>query len=300
MPNMSAPLTLFAAAALFAAATPEIVEQAGARALVGGPVGVAELGYGPDARQSLWLHSRGERPAPLLVYLHGGGWTAGTPKAGQLAQPDHFTARGAAWATIGYRFVPDVTLEEQLADIAAAVARLRREKPVDAARIVLIGHSSGGHLAALLGTDPRYWAAAGVPFDAIRGVILLDPAAIDATAFLTPGAKGGAIDKHYRPAFGDDRARQWALSPLGQAAAPNAPAWLMLHDAKNIGAGIQSQQLARDLVRAGAGPVFVQPVAETSHVQLNDALGRPGDAATALVDDFLIQLFPSLAEPRRR
>lgn len=293
---MSAPLALFAAIAAFAAATPEIAAQAGPRKLLGGPVVVETLGYGEDARQVARLFTRARRGAPLIVYLHGGGWTEGNPVAGQLGQHDHFTARGYAWATIGYRFVPSVTLEKQLTDVARGIARLRRVRRIDRDRIIVVGHSSGGHLAAMIGTDPRWLAAAGVPFDAVKAVVLLDPAAIDPVPLLARGVR----DRHFRPAFGDDPARQRDLSPLAHAAAPNAPAWAMLHDVNNPGSGYQSQQLARDLVQAGAAPVIVEGVTETTHLRLNDDIGKPGDRATALIDGFLARIFPDMATPERR
>lgn len=297
---MAALTTLLTAAALLAAATPAIEARQGTVRLIGAAMATRDGRYGSDDRQRWRLFTRGARRAPLIVYLHGGGWSAGTPLAGQGDKPGHFTARGFAYATIGYRFVPGATVEAQLAEIAGAIAALRRERGVDPDRIVLLGHSSGGHLAAMLAADPRWLDAAGVPIATVKAAILLDPAAIDVTAFLRPGAGGGTIDAFYRPAFGDDRVRQWALSPLAHAAAPNAGAWLMLHDVGNIGAAIQSQQLARELAAAGAQPVRVQPVSGTSHVRLNDEIGRPNDAATAAIDAFLATAFPQMRVPAFR
>lgn len=301
MRHMSLFVPFAAALALFAGATPEIAARQGEKRLIGGPLRSEMVAYGADPRQQFRLFTR-ERAgrAPLLVYIHGGGWSAGTPDAGAGAQPEHFTRRGYAWATAGYRFVPGVRVEDQAADVAAAIAAARKARGVDPERILLVGHSSGGHLAALLATDPRWLAGAGVPFEAMRGAILLDPAALDVSAILGSGARGGTIDAFFRPAFGEDPARWAALSPLAQAAAPNAPAWLMLYDSGNILAGVQSQQLARDLVRAGASAVRVQPIGGTTHLRLNDELGRPGDSATAEVDAFLDRLFPDMTRPRRR
>lgn len=283
-------ISLIVAAALLLGATPNIAARTGEARLVTAPLTLTRIGYGPDPRQTIGLFRRGTETMPLIVYLHGGGWSAGTPAAGEGSQAEHFTRTGHAYATIGYRFVGTVRVEDQLAEIAGAIARLARMPGIDGRRIVLIGHSSGGHLAAMLGADPQWLERAGVPLGAVRGVVLLDPAALDVTAILGSGARGGAIDAFFRPAFGDDPARQWALSPLAHAAAPNAAGWLMLHDVANPGSGWQCRALARDLVRAGAGPVYVQPIAGTSHVRLNDEIGRPLDPATAQIDAFLDQL----------
>lgn len=299
---MKAMLGMILSAGLLAAATPAVVAQPGPHVLVPGPMVVRSLHYGPAPRQVAQLFVRGKAGrAPLIVYLHGGGWTAGTPSAGSAgAQPDHFTGSGYAYATIGYRFVPDATVEEQLADVAQGIALLRRQKGVDPDRIVLVGHSSGGHLAALLGTDPAWLDKAGVPLGAVKAVVLLDPAAIDIPPIMGTGRGVGTIERYYRPAFGDDPARQAALSPLRHAEPPNAPAWLMLHDVNNPLAGIQSQQLSVALIAAGADEASVQPIQDTTHLRLNDEIGRPLNKATAEIDAFLARTLPHTRRPRMR
>jgi acetyl esterase/lipase len=299
---MKAMLGMIVSAGLLAAATPAVVAQAGPHVLVPGPMASRDLRYGPAPRQvaQLFVREKAGR-APLIVYLHGGGWSAGTPRAGSGgAQPDHFTGAGYAYATVGYRFVPEVTVEAQVADVAQGIALLRRQKGVDADEIVLLGHSSGGHLAALLGTDPAWLEAAGVPFDAVKAVILLDPAAIDVPPIMQAARGAPTVARFYQPAFGDDPARQAALSPLRHAEAPNAPAWLMLHDVNNPLAGLQGQQLSVALIAAGAREAMVLPVQDTTHLRLNDEIGQPGNVATIEIDAFLARQFPETRRPRLR
>jgi arylformamidase len=292
-------LTFALAALAFAAATPAIVAQTGPHALVAGPTRVRALNYGPEPRQGLELFTRGKERAPLIVYLHGGGWSAGSPKDGSRgAQADHFTARGFAYATVAYRYVPAVTVEQQLADVARSIAFLRRQPGVDRQRIVLIGHSSGAHMAALLGTAPSHLAAAEVPFAALRAVVLLDPAVLDVPPLMAAGG-GGTIDRYFRPAFGDDPARQSELSPMKHSAAPNAPAWAILHDANNGFAATQSGEFAAALIGAGAA-ARVEAIAGTTHMRLNNEIGADGDRATALIDAFLAEAVPETRRPRFR
>jgi arylformamidase len=292
-------LTFALATLALAGATPAILEQTGPHVLVAGPTKVRALTYGPEPRQGLELFTRGKGRAPLIVYLHGGGWSAGSPKDGARgAQADHFTSRGFAYATVAYRYVPTVTVEQQLADVARALAFLRRQSGVEGDRIVLIGHSSGAHMAALLGTDPTYLTAAKVPFAALRAVVLLDPAVLDVPPLMASGG-GGTIDRYFRPAFGDDPARQSALSPMKHSAAPNAPAWLMLHDSNNGFAAMQSGDLAAGLIGAGA-VARVEAVSGTTHMRLNNEIGAEDDPATALIDAFLAETLPESRRPRFR
>jgi acetyl esterase/lipase len=293
-------MTLLLAVLLFAAATPAIQAQAGPHVHVAGPVQKQSLVYGPEQRQYLDLFTKAKAGrAPLIVYLHGGGWSAGSPKAGTGgAQPEFYTSRGFAYAGVGYRYVPGVTVEQQLADVARAVAYLRSRPEVDGQRIVLVGHSSGGHLAALLGTDPSYLASAGVPFEALKGVVLLDSAAIDIAPFMA--IPGGTVDRYYRPAFGNDPARWSTLSPLKQTEAPNAPAWAVLYDTNNPIAGLQGGDLVAGLLAAGARDAAATPISGTTHMRLNDAIGTPGDMASGLIADFLARTVLETQRPRLR
>jgi arylformamidase len=291
---------LILSALLLTVATPNIADQTGPRVLVAGPTVARTLTYGPEPRQGLELFTRGKERAPLIVYVHGGGWSAGSPKSGTRGtQADHFTASGYAYATVGYRYVPQVTLEQQLGDVARAIAFLRRQSGVDPDRIVLIGHSSGGHLAALLGTDPSYLRAAKVPFEALRAVVLLDPAVLDVPPALA-GPGNPVIERYFRPAFGDDPARQSALSPLRQTEPPNAPYWLSVHDGANLFAGTQGAELSAALIGAGTMEASAVPVPGTTHMRLNNEIGAPGDRATAAIDAFLARALPENQRPRLR
>lgn len=289
-----------AVAALLAAATPAIEAQAGPHVLVAGPVVKQSLVYGPEQRQYLELFTK-ERAgrAPLVVYIHGGGWSAGSPKDGsQRGQAEFYTSRGFAYAGVGYRYVPGVTVEQQLGDVARAIAFLRQQRQVDGRRIVLLGYSSGGHLAALLGSDPSFLEKAGVPFAAVRGVVLLDPSALDLPPIMA--AQGDrTVERYFRPAFGADPTRWSALSPMKQAAAPNAPAWLVLHDANNLLSGQQGAELAAGLIAAGAR-ARVEAMPGTSHVGLNEEVGREGDRASQSIAAFLAEAVPETRKPRFR
>jgi acetyl esterase/lipase len=89
---------------------------------------------------------------PLIVWIHGGGWTEGSK-----ANPPGlgFLRHGFALASINYRFSQDAIFPAQLLDCKAAVRWLRAHAPtygIDPGRIGVWGASAGGHLVALLGT----------------------------------------------------------------------------------------------------------------------------------------------------
>ncbi len=253
--------------------------------------GTREIAYGADPKRRLdLLVPANAKSAPLLLFVHGGGWSIGDKRTGAGAKAPHFTAQGWAFASANYRLVPQAAVEDQAADVAAAIAWARNNAAahgLDPDRIVLMGHSAGAHLAALVGTDPHYLAAAGVPIGAVKGVILLDGAGYDiAQQMARPGNPVAAM---YDAAFGKDVARQKALSPTLHAPAPNVASWLMLPIDRRDDSKAQSEALARALRLAGASATVLAVPGE-SHSSLNKGLGEPEDFATREVDGFLAGL----------
>lgn len=255
------------------------------------PGAVVSHAYGAESLQQLdFWPAATAAPAPLIVFVHGGGWQRGDKdNATGVDKVAHFTQAGYAFASVNYRLVPAASVEQQAADVCAALAWLRADAArlnIDASRIVLMGHSAGAHLVTLVGTDPRYLAAAGMGMDDIRGVVALDGAAYDVVSQMQ--AAGPLMRRTYAQAFGAEAARQRALSPTWQAAAPNAPAFLIAHVDRADGKA-QSAALAAALRQAGT-PAELAAFAGSGlrgHMTLNRSLGDPAYPATAVVDAWL-------------
>lgn len=263
------------------------------RASTGSPAapGTREFAYGADPKQKLDLvKPAGVARAPVLLFVHGGGWSIGDKAHAAGGKARWANGKGWAFASANYRLVPSATVEQQAADVASAIAWLRTNaarEGLDPGRIVLMGHSAGAHLAALVGTDPRYFRDAGVPFDAVRGVVLLDGAGYDVPT--QANAEMNVVKPMYEAAFGTDPKRQAALSPTRHAATPNVSRWLILPIERRADSQAQSKGLAAALNRAGATATVVAVPGE-SHGSLNKGLGEEGDFATGEVDRFLASL----------
>ncbi|MBU7579162.1 MAG: alpha/beta hydrolase [Porphyrobacter sp.] len=249
------------------------------------------MSYGSDSLQALdlWV-PQGTSKAPLVLFVHGGGWKRGSKdNAVGRAMPAHMLAQGYAFASIDYRLVPKNTVEEQAADVAAALAHILKRADalgIDRTRVVLTGHSAGAHLVALVGTDERYLKKVGLSFADLKGVMPNDGAAYDVTAQI---ADAGAMMKDtYTQAFGTDPARHKALSPTLQAAAPNAPAFLLLH-VQRPDAVAQSKALAEALKKGGAQAEVAGFPGEglQGHMEINRKLGQPDYPATPVMDAWL-------------
>src|SRR4029450_12833743 len=148
--------------------------------------GTVEHVYGTDPKQRLGLGKPASiAKAPVLLFIHGGGWSIGDKAHAAPDKARWANSKGWAFASANYRLVPQATVEQQAADVASAIAWLRANaarEGLDPNRIVLMGHSAGAHLVALVGTDPHYLKAAGVPMGAVKGVVLLDGAGYDVPA----------------------------------------------------------------------------------------------------------------------
>ncbi len=260
------------------------------------PAGAQAMSYGGDPAQVLdfWPASKSGTTsgrAPLILFVHGGGWKRGSKDnaTGQF-KPAHFPAEGYAFASINYRLVPAATVEQQAADVAAALKTLLTRTDVDPRRIVLMGHSAGAHLVALVGTDERYLKGVGLSFADIAGVIPIDGAAYDVPAQMSDGPK--IMQATYGQAFGSDPVRQRALSPTFQAGAPNAPQFLLLHVQRPD--GIRQANALSAALRKGGSEVDVGSFPGEGlqgHAEINRRLGDPDYAPTAMVDGWLKKVF---------
>jgi acetyl esterase/lipase len=256
------------------------------------------IAYGSDPKQQLdlWYPAdhNNEQSRPLVLFVHGGGWSKGDKgnATGRL-KPPHYTGQGYVFASINYRLVPNATVEQQAADVAAALKALvgdYKKFGIDTSRVVIMGHSAGAHLVALVGTDERYLRGVGLSFADIDGVIPIDGAAFDVAQQLRQA--GPRMQGTYTAAFGTDPARQRALSPTLHAAAPNAPAFYIPHVGRAD--AVQQSNALGAALRAAGTPAEVRQFEGQGlmgHMEINRRLGDPDYAATPVVDDWLKRVF---------
>ena len=127
-----------------------------------------DIAYGDDPRQKMDIHAPtgpAERPWPMLVFFYGGGWDSGERQLYAWAA-QALAARGFVVATPDYRLVPQVHFPAFIEDAASATAmagRIAARYGADPARLGVIGHSAGAHLAMMIALDRRYMLAAGAP-----------------------------------------------------------------------------------------------------------------------------------------
>ncbi|MEA5363811.1 alpha/beta fold hydrolase [Amycolatopsis sp., V23-08] len=233
-----------------------------------GPRPVRTIAYGPDPSQvgELYLPA-GDGPFPVVVLLHGGYWSAPHDRRGMTGVADDLVARGYAVWNAEFRRLGDgggwpATFE----DVAAAVDAVAGLDPaLDPARVAVLGHSSGGQLAAwtarraalpggTVGASPGV-----VPVAAVSLAGVLDLAEADRTRLGAglPGVGDGLVNQLLGGHVDDVPERYSATSPiaLGDTGVPV----LAVHGA------------ADDAVPPSYGRAYAERVASAEYLEVAGA-----------------------------
>ncbi|MDQ6773880.1 MAG: alpha/beta hydrolase [Candidatus Dormibacteraeota bacterium] len=243
--------------------------------------------------------SAASRPAPAVLYVHGGGWFMGDrqPSGGFAGQEgalfiplrDELTKRGFVVAAIDYRLVPLHPWPAQIEDAKCAVRFMRAQAArlnIDPNRIGTWGSSAGGHLVAMLGTaGPEAGFDVGQYADQssrVQAVVdMFGPTDLNNTSgFNTFG------QFVVRVGFGRaSAAERSAASPITHVG-PGDPPFLILHGSDDmLVPPRQSQDLAHRLGAAGV-PVALVMVQHTGHSMASPGQQPSTDDVTAMVVDF--------------
>jgi acetyl esterase/lipase len=103
----------------------------------------------------------GDTAHPVVIFVHGGGWVIGDKNLLGLYRgvARWIAKQGYTVVTINYRLSPHVQHPEHCKDVARAFAWVRqniKEYGGDPDRIILAGHSAGGHMVTLVGSDAEF------------------------------------------------------------------------------------------------------------------------------------------------
>jgi acetyl esterase/lipase len=252
-------------------------------------------------RQVLDVYAPAEaRNLPVVFWIHGGGWQAGDKGMVSL-KPKAFTDAGFVFVSTNYRLLPAVGMADIVRDVAASIRWVHGNigrHGGDPNRLLIMGHSAGGQLAALICTDHRHLKAEGLSAAMIKGCVPVDADTFDIPAIIEvaetrwrvhglPPSKYG-----HREKFGNDPAKHRDFSAVTHVAKDRSiPPFLILHVAEHPDTTAQARRFAAVLEKA-AVPVTVVGVRETTHNKLNDQLGEPQDTATKALWTFVREVVP--------
>ena len=245
-----------------------------------------EIAYGEDRRQRLDVYPRpGLNGAPILMFVHGGGWSFGD-KSAVNALPGFAERHGWLLASAGYRLAPQVDAGGCAQDVADAVAWMLQNAAKyggDPKRFYLMGHSAGAQIVALVGIDPQYLRAHGLKPSDLAGVIALDGAGYDAAAELDELKDHPLMRKMYERAFGL-RAADLSATRLVRAGVAYPPFLILYTDRDS--ARRRSDELVGRLHAVGGNAADYLALGK-NHMQINHDLGVGGDPEGARVARFI-------------
>ena len=199
-------------------------------------------------------------PRPVVLFIHGGNWNSGSKDDFLYKAIGRRLARqGFVGVVMSYRLSPQVLVPQQAQDCARALAWTVQhigEYGGDPGRIVLLGHSAGGGLAALLalGSDSLL-APHGLPANAVHAALLDDPAGLDMLDYLTKLQYPG--DGQYLIPFSRDPAVWRAASAIYHVRAGAPPISLYIGGETFPSIRSSSRRFADRLVQLGAAPKYV-------------------------------------------
>ena len=146
-------------------------ESARVRGIIQGNLDVP---YGPTKDEVLDIFPAEAGGAPIAVFIHGGAWQRGDKGAASYPA-ESFVPAGVTYIATNFSLIPPSTLDEMVRQNRAALAWVYRNAERfggDPDRIFVLGHSSGGHLTAMMAcTD---WEDSyALPADLIKGAVCL-------------------------------------------------------------------------------------------------------------------------------
>ena len=262
----------------------------GSPLIAGEPNVLRDVAYAEpkNERQTLDVFApAGGNDRPIIVWIHGGGWRAGD-KTSVRQKPAIFMEKGFVFVAANYRFLPTATVKEMAADLAKAIRWVHdhaREFGGDPNAMIVMGHSAGAHLAALVCTDDQYLKAEKLSLSILKGCVPIDCSFYDIPKRIHDG---GATPLAKIETIFTDRG-QWHrdCSPVAHIAKGKAiPPFLILHVASRADTKAQSNWLAEKLHAAGVAAEVVAAEWKT-HGTINSDLGRPGDKPSQAVFEFL-------------
>src|SRR6516165_3965655 len=169
-----------------------------------------------DKLQTLDVYSPPKaKNLPVVFWIHGGGWQGGD-KSEVYVKPHVLNDKGFVFVSTNYRLLPNVDMATLTRDVAKSIRWVHdhiADHGGDPKRLLIMGHSAGAQLAALMCTDDRYLKEEGLSLAIIKGCVPVDGDTYDIPAMIETAetrlrAHGLQVPKStHRIKFGDDAAK---------------------------------------------------------------------------------------------
>ncbi|WP_170760825.1 alpha/beta hydrolase [Ruegeria lacuscaerulensis] len=244
-----------------------------------------DIRHGDNPYQSLLVCPADMPGAPVLCFIHGGGWTSGY-KEWMVFMAPALNNRGITFVSLGYRLAPDHVFPVGLDDCADGVGWVYHniaEHGGDPDRIFIGGHSAGGHYASLLTLQNDWKTTRGLPGNIVKGAL-----PISGTFWFGEGS-GLSI----RPRFlgPEENGAEQAASPVRFVSGSDTP-FLVAYGAMGFAhLKMQSERFADRLKEHGV-TVETLELRGCDHLQASYAAGDEDGAWVNRASQFILNKTP--------
>jgi acetyl esterase/lipase len=218
---------------------------------------------------------KGHKDFPVLFFVHGGAWSKGSKesfaRAGRL-----FARNGIGAVSANYRLSPAVKHPAHIQDVAKAFAWVHKNIGKYGGRkdeIFISGHSAGGHLVALLATDPSYLKAEGLALKDIKGAVPISG------VFRIGGGRMSNI-------FGEDAELVRKASPQEHVKGKHPPFLILVAEKDIKGFDRMAEQFCKALGKTEC-KAEVLNVKDRNHGSIMTRMANQDDPATQAVLAFI-------------
>jgi acetyl esterase/lipase len=241
-----------------------------------------DIAYRTDAEADKVRHRldvyvpKGQKDFPVMLFVHGGTWKSGS-KDRYVAVGEAFAKAGIGVVVCNYRLSPAVKHPAHVEDVAKAFAWTCENVAKyggGADKLFVCGHSAGGHLVALLATDPTYLKAEKRSPRDIRGVI-----AISGVYKIMPNAI-------FRNAFGEDEEVCRKASPLTHADGKHPPFLIAHADTDYPALAGMAEQMHKALKKAESSADLLE-CKERNHITIITSFVNADDALNKATREFI-------------
>ena len=220
----------------------------------------ANVPYGIHRRQKLDIYEplTEETKEIIIIFIYGGSWRSGERSNYRfIAQP--FVSQGYVTIVPDYRLYPQVQFPAFVDDIAKAIVwtHHRYKQKKNYRKIILVGHSAGAHIVALLALDDRYLKRAGASTDIIRGWVSL----------AGPHAFNPLTTASTEPIF-NNVANDIEQTMPTTFARSDAPPGLLLHGKKDTVVYKKNSVLLANAIKNERGHITLKNIEGVGHIEI--------------------------------
>lgn len=245
---------------------------------------ISDISYGKDKLQKLDVYYKnGIQNAPIIIMVHGGAWRMGDKNRFKTAdnKVSRWVPKGVIVVSVNYRLLPKVDPQIQANDVASAMVYVQKHAKAwggNAKNIILMGHSSGGHLVSLIATTSNRYKG----LKPWLGTISLDSAALNIVNLMQKKHNG-----FYDDAFGKDKKYWEKVSPTHHLHARMKPMLLVCSRKRSNNPCAVAEKFSK---KAKALGVHTQVIRQNlNHFKINKELGKE-NAYTLEVEAFIRSL----------